>query len=76
VTYNDGTDPVAAAAAAKSARVAVVFAYAMQGEGADRSTLSLDSNGDALISAVAAANPNTIVVLETGTAVIMPWLTD
>jgi beta-glucosidase len=74
VTYNDGTDPAAAAAAAKTASVAVVFGYAMQGEGADRGTLSLDSNGDALISAVAAANPNTIVVLETGTAVTMPWL--
>jgi beta-glucosidase len=74
VTYNNGADPAAAAAAASSADVAIVFAYAMQGEGADRTTLSLDSNGDALISAVAAANPNTIVVLETGTAVTMPWL--
>jgi beta-glucosidase len=74
VTYNNGADPAAAAEAASSANVAIVFAYAMQGEGADRTTLSLDSNGDALISAVAAANPNTIVVLETGTAVTMPWL--
>jgi beta-glucosidase len=74
VIYANGADPAAAAATASSADVAIVFAYAMQGEGADRSTLSLDGNGDALISAVAAANPNTIVVLETGTAVTMPWL--
>jgi beta-glucosidase len=74
VAYNNGADPTAAAATARSADVAVVFAYAKQGEGADRSTLSLDGNGDALISAVAAANPNTVVVLETGTAVTMPWL--
>ena len=74
VTYNNGADPAAAAATAHSASVAIVFAYAMQGEGADRTTLSLDGNGDALIAAVAAANPNTIVVLETGTATTMPWL--
>jgi len=54
--------------------VAVVFAYTSEGEGADPANLSLDGNGDALISAVAAANPNTIVVLETGSAVTMPWL--
>ena len=74
VRYDNGADPASAAAAAKSADVAVVFAYAFQGEGADRASLSLDGNGDALISAVAAANPHTIVVLETGTAVAMPWL--
>ena len=74
VSYNDGSDLAAAAAAAAKAKVAIVFGYAMQGEGADRSTLALDGNGDALISAVAAANPNTIVVLETGTATTMPWL--
>lgn len=54
--------------------MAIVFVYAKQGEGADRTSLSLDGNGDALITAVAAANPNTVVVLETGTAVTMPWL--
>lgn len=74
VTYDNGADPAAAAAAAAAAKVAIVFGYAMQGEGKDRTTLALDGNGDALISAVAAANPNTIVVLETGTATTMPWL--
>ncbi|WP_312033740.1 glycoside hydrolase family 3 C-terminal domain-containing protein [Actinoplanes sp. TBRC 11911] len=74
VTYNNGADPAAAAATAASADVAVVFGYAKQGEFADRTTLALDGNGDALIAAVAAANPNTVVVLETGTATTMPWL--
>jgi beta-glucosidase len=74
VTYSNGADPAAAAAVAQSADVAVVFGYAKQGEFADRTTLALDGNGDALISAVAAANPNTVVVLETGTATTMPWL--
>ncbi|ETA71162.1 beta-glucosidase-like glycosyl hydrolase [Actinospica robiniae DSM 44927] len=74
VTYDTGSDIASAVAAAKTAKTAVVFAYAEEGEGADRTSLSLDGNGDALISAVAAANPNTIVVLETGSAVAMPWL--
>jgi beta-glucosidase len=74
VTYDSGADPSAAATVASSAKVAIVFGYAKQGEGADRTALSLDGNGESLISAVAAANPNTIVVLETGTAVTMPWL--
>jgi beta-glucosidase len=74
VTYNNGADPAAAAAAAKTANVAVVFGYAKQGEFADRTTLALDGNGDDLIAAVAAANPNTVVILETGTATTMPWL--
>ncbi|HEX5115420.1 MAG TPA: glycoside hydrolase family 3 C-terminal domain-containing protein [Pseudonocardiaceae bacterium] len=74
VSYASGADLTTAADTARAANVAVVFAYAKQGEGADRTSLSLDDNGDALISAVAAANPNTVVVLETGTAVTMPWL--
>jgi len=45
-----------------------------ESEGGDRSNLSLPGNQDALISAVAAANPNTVVVLQTGSAVLMPWL--
>lgn len=74
VTFNNGSDTASAAAAAASADVAVVFAYTSEGEGADPANLSLDGNGDALINAVTTANPNTIVVLETGSAVTMPWL--
>ena len=62
-----------AVAAAKRADVAVVFAADRHGEGADRSSLNLPGDQDALIAAVAAANPNTIVVLSTGGPVAMPW---
>ena len=37
-------------------------------------SLSLPDNQDALIEQVASANPHTVVVLETGTAVTMPWI--
>jgi beta-glucosidase len=59
---------------AKQADVAVVFAGERVGEGMDRSTLSLQADQDRLIEAVAAANPNTVVVLSTGGPVAMPWL--
>lgn len=74
VTFDPGTDKAKAAEVAAEADTVIVFGYALQGEGADRTTLALDGDGDALISAVAAANPNTVVVLETGTATTMPWL--
>ncbi|MFL6073607.1 MAG: glycoside hydrolase family 3 C-terminal domain-containing protein [Mycobacteriales bacterium] len=64
----------AAVAAARSARTAVVFAYDEGTEGADRTTLALPYRQDQLIEAVAAANPNVVVVLNTGSAVTMPWL--
>ena len=73
VQYNSGADPAAAAALAKSADVALVFAYTWESEGMDLDTLSLPHNQDDLIAQVAAANPHTIVVLETGSAVTMPW---
>jgi beta-glucosidase len=63
-----------AAMAAKSADVAVVFVGLREGEGMDRNSLSLQNDQDALIEAVAAANPRTVVVLNTGGPVAMPWL--
>jgi beta-glucosidase len=69
-----GSEPATAAEAAKGADVAVVFAYQWESEGMDLPDLSLPDHQDALIEQVAAANPHTIVVLETGTAVTMPWL--
>jgi beta-glucosidase len=69
-----GSEPAAAAEAAKGADVAIVFAYQWESEGMDLPDLSLPDNQGALIEQVAAANPHTIVVLETGTAVTMPWL--
>jgi beta-glucosidase len=74
VKYDPGTDPAAAAAAAKGADVAVVFAYMWASEGMDLKSLSLPHQQDDVIAAVAAANPHTIVVLETGNPVTMPWV--
>jgi beta-glucosidase len=75
VTYNDGTSQASAVAAAQSANVAIVFASDNYGhEEADNTTLNLPGNQDALISAVAAANPHTIVVLNDNSAILMPWL--
>jgi beta-glucosidase len=76
IEYNAGTDLSSAAALAKNSDVAIVFAYQWISEGMDLPNLSLPDNQDALIAAVAKANPRTIVVLETGTAVTMPWLND
>ena len=74
VKFDPGTDPASAAALAKSSQVAIVFAVQHASEGMDLNNLSLPGNQDALIEAVAAANPHTIVVLETGGAVLMPWI--
>jgi beta-glucosidase len=72
VTFVDGSDPAAAAAAARAADVAIVFATQWSSESIDVA-MKLDGNQDALIEAVAAANPKTAVVLETNAGVAMPW---
>jgi len=74
VTYNAGTDVASAAALAASSDVALVFGYQKMGEFNDLANLNLQGNGDALIDAVATANPHTVAVLNTGSAVVMPWL--
>jgi beta-glucosidase len=74
VQYDPGKDPFAAADLAKSVDVAIVFAYQWESEGMDLESLSLPENQDALIAKVASANPRTIVVLETGSPVTMPWV--
>ncbi len=74
VAYHDGADPAAAATLARASDVVVVFATQWTGEGFDVPNLSLPNKQDELIAAVAAANPRTIVVLETGGPVTMPWL--
>lgn len=74
LTYVDGKDPAAAAEAAAHADVAIVFATQWLAESFDAKTLSLPDDQDALIAAVAKANPRTVVVLETGGPVTMPWL--
>lgn len=82
ITYRDGDDHGAAADAARGADVAIVFATDSQGEFFDKSCLTLEcgeplrGDQDGLISAVAAANRNTIVVLQTGGPVLTPWADD
>jgi beta-glucosidase len=73
VSYDSGTDPASAARLARESDVAIVFGSEWRAETRDN-TLHLDDEQDALIAAVAAANPKTIVVLETGGAILMPWL--
>jgi beta-glucosidase len=73
VDYIGGTDAVAAASFAAGADVVVLFADKWASEGKDVPDLSLGNGQDALIAAVAKANPRTVVVLETGNPVLMPW---
>lgn len=74
VTSADGSDLSAAASAARSADIALVFVRTEETEGDDRPDLKLPNDQDALIEAVAAANKKTIVVLDTGGPVLMPWV--
>ena len=71
----DGSDIPAAAAAAAKAQVAIVVVGDQDTEGRDQS-LSLPQQQNALVEAVARVNPRTVVVLQTGSAVLMPWLKD
>ncbi len=85
VEYNNGADLAQAAALAKASEIAIVFVNQPTSEGRDSPTLNLPSDRtlganpvtidqDKLVAAVAAANPHTIVVLETGGPVAMPWI--
>jgi beta-glucosidase len=73
VDFASGDDLAAAAGLARRSEFAIVFVQQWQMEGMDLPSLALPGNQDALVEAVAAANPRTIVVLETGTAALMPW---
>src|SRR6201991_3209039 len=74
VGFDPGTDPAAAAKAAAAADVAVIFVTKWAAESFDTPDLALPDGQDALVAAVAKANPRTIVVLETNGPVKMPWL--
>ena len=73
VQYDAGSDPPKAAALAQQADIAIVFAYCWESEGMDLESLTLPEHQDELIAKVAAANPHTVVVLETGGPATMPW---
>lgn len=74
VRFDDGRYLSSAVKLAKWAEVAVVFANQWMTEGADAADLTLPEGVDALVKAVVSANPRTIVVLQTGGPVAMPWL--
>jgi len=81
VQFNAGTDSSSAATLASSSNVAIVFVSQWESEGMDCPSLNFTDlihstpiDQDALVSAVATANPNTIVVTENGGAELMPWL--
>jgi beta-glucosidase len=69
----DGASVSAAAQLASTSSVAIVCVGQQTSEGSDRSNLSLPSGQDALVEAVAAANPHTIVVMYESSATLMPW---
>jgi beta-glucosidase len=73
IQFADGKDKAAAAKLAAASDVVLVFATQWNGESFD-SPLTLENDQDALIDAVATANGKTVVVLETGGPVLMPWL--
>jgi len=74
VRYDSGSFPADAAALAAKSDIAIVFVTRHEMEGYDVPNLQLPNGQDQLVDAVAAANPHTIVVLETGNPVAMPWL--
>jgi beta-glucosidase len=74
VDFDDGTVPARAAGAAAKANAVVLFADQWMTESADAPSLNLPGAQDQLIEAVTRANPRTVVVLETGGPVLMPWL--
>ncbi len=74
ITFDPGTDLASAEALAKQSDVAIVFASQWESEGMDLPDLMLPHGQNDLIERVAAANPHTIVVLESGSAVMMPWI--
>ncbi|HLT91549.1 MAG TPA: beta-glucosidase [Woeseiaceae bacterium] len=71
--FDPGYTPAEAALTAKRSDVVIAFGIRIEGEGFDMADLSLPWGQDAVIDAVATANPNTVVVLETGNPVSMPW---
>ncbi|MFN8203007.1 MAG: glycoside hydrolase family 3 C-terminal domain-containing protein [Solirubrobacteraceae bacterium] len=73
IDFDPGQTPAEAALLAKRSDIVIAFGIRVEGESYDLADLSLPWGQDALIEAVATANPNTIVVLETGNPVSMPW---
>jgi beta-glucosidase len=73
IDFDPGQTPAEAALLAKRSDVVIAFGVRSEGESFDLPDLTLPWGQDAMIDAVATANPNTIVVLETGNPASMPW---
>ena len=73
IDFDPGMSPAEAAMLARRSDVVIVFGMRVEGEGFDLPDLTLPWGQDAVIEAVASANPHTMVVLETGNPVAMPW---
>ncbi len=73
IEFDPGLSPAEAVLTARRADLAIVFGIRVEGEGFDSADLSLPWGQDAVIGAVASANANTVVVLETGNPAAMPW---
>jgi beta-glucosidase len=76
VDFDDGSIPERAADAAAKADAVILFVDQWMTESADAPSLKLPGEQDRLVEAVTRANPRTVVVLETGGAVLMPWLAE
>ena len=76
VVFDDGSDPARAAEIASKAEIAIVFAEEFRAENHDTLDLRLPDGQDELIEAVVSANSQTVVVLETGGPVLMPWINE
>jgi beta-glucosidase len=74
VVADDNSNLADAVAAAKQADVVIVLAGTIAEEGADRTSIGLSNNQDAIVSAVAAANPRTAVVMKDNASALMPWI--
>lgn len=84
VAFDDGTNPSSAAALAQSSQVAIVFVTVWSSEGMDQPSIDIRTidqaqitypgSQAALVQAVTAANPNTVVVLENGGPVLVPFI--
>jgi len=74
VDFDDGSVPARAAEAAAGADAVILFVDQWMTESADARSLKLPDEQDRLVDAVTRANPRTVVVLETGGPVLMPWL--
>jgi beta-glucosidase len=73
IEFDGAYTPAESALLARRVDVVIVFGVRVEGEAFDLPDLSLPWGQDAIIDAVATVNPNTIVVLETGNPVSMPW---